>query len=86
MLCLDAREPDAALAKVDWGLLVFFSALFIVVKGEPSLRLRVDSASGPFRGGCALALMSVLVIVLLGCLVCGEGCPRCVALACNQPV
>jgi Na+/H+ antiporter NhaD/arsenite permease-like protein len=29
----DRRAPDAALARLDWGLLVFFCGLFIVVQG-----------------------------------------------------
>ncbi len=29
----DRKPPDAALARVDWGLLVFFCGLFIVVQG-----------------------------------------------------
>ena len=33
MLCIDYTEPDATFREVDWGLLVFFSALFIVVRG-----------------------------------------------------
>jgi len=33
MLCLDMRDPDATFKEVDWGLLVFFTSLFIVVKG-----------------------------------------------------
>ena len=32
MLLVDWREPDATLQKVDWSLLVFFSALFMVVQ------------------------------------------------------
>lgn len=33
MLVYDMQDPDAVLREVDWGLLAFFSSLFIVVKG-----------------------------------------------------
>jgi len=45
----DRRAPDAALAKVDWGLLVFFCGLFIVVEAlaGTGLPARLWSAAAP---------------------------------------
>jgi Na+/H+ antiporter NhaD/arsenite permease-like protein len=39
LVLADRREPQEALAKVDWSLLVFFACLFVVVRGLDSTGL-----------------------------------------------
>lgn len=43
LVLADRREPSEALAKVDWSLLVFFAALFVVVAGLESTGLVRDA-------------------------------------------
>jgi Na+/H+ antiporter NhaD/arsenite permease-like protein len=50
LVLVEHREPRAALGRVDWSLLVFFCALFVVVAGLASTGLvaRAWGASAPF--------------------------------------
>lgn len=41
MLAIGRRDPDAAFARVEWSLLVFFAALFVVMRGVRDLPLFV---------------------------------------------
>ncbi|HEX6534980.1 MAG TPA: SLC13 family permease [Gemmatimonadaceae bacterium] len=53
MVAIAGRDPDQAFARVEWSLLLFFAALFIVVRGVRDLPLFVDlttRASGALVG------------------------------------
>ncbi len=67
MMGVDFREPDAILAKIDWMLLVFFAALFIVMQGfvQTGLPESVWNQVGPLLGVDTAAHMSVFVLLVV---------------------
>jgi Na+/H+ antiporter NhaD/arsenite permease-like protein len=67
MMAVDFREPDAILAKVDWMLLVFFAALFIVMQGfvQTGLPESVWNQVGPLLGVDTAAHVSVFVLLVV---------------------
>jgi Na+/H+ antiporter NhaD/arsenite permease-like protein len=53
MIAIGKRDPTEAFAKVEWSLLLFFAALFVVVRGVESAPLFVDltaHAASTLRG------------------------------------
>ena len=53
MIAIGKRDPAEAFAKVEWSLLLFFAALFVVVRGVESAPLFVDltaHAASALRG------------------------------------
>ncbi|MBK9753630.1 MAG: anion transporter [Nannocystis sp.] len=64
----DRRAPEAALAKVDWGLLVFFCGLFIVVQAlaNTGLPARVWAGAAPSQLGSPGELAAFTGLLALG--------------------
>lgn len=50
MLAIGRRDPDEAFARVEWSLLVFFAALFVVMRGVRDLPLFVDLTTRAAHG------------------------------------
>jgi len=69
LMLIDRREPSAALARVDWPLLVFFASLFVVVEGvvQTGLLERAFAALGPaIHVDSALGVASFTGFSILG--------------------
>jgi Na+/H+ antiporter NhaD/arsenite permease-like protein len=73
LLLIAQRDPDRAFAKVEWPLLVFFAALFVVMRGARDLPLvaSLSSAAGTQLHGAGLhdALVTSAAMVALSNLV-----------------
>lgn len=68
LILLEREDPRALFARVDWTLLVFFAALFVVVGGLASTGL-VDaawSAAAPYLGRDAAGLAALTGLYTLG--------------------
>ena len=68
MLVIHMEEPDAVLREIDFGLLVFFASLFIVVKGFQQTNLPAQAWAGlkdhiDLSTGSGVVLYSLLVII-----------------------
>jgi Na+/H+ antiporter NhaD/arsenite permease-like protein len=69
MLLVDFREPDLVLKEVDWSLLVFFSSLFIVVRGFGATGLPADAwneAKNSINVNTTSGIILYTILILIG--------------------